>query len=132
MSVLPQDTFPFLGKLEIIEVYEYYDKPVLFACRSAAQMTYLVVLLDEAEQSRWLYVALSTERFHKIRSGDIDLYNAFRGAEDEVVYEVTTFNIKHPSQIRVLPTSALNDEQLPERGEYLHTTSANDEKEALG
>jgi len=131
MSIIPQDTF--LGKLEMLKIYEYYDKPVLFACRSAAQMTYLVVLVDEVPQSStWLYVAVSAQRFEAIRTGRIDLYSAFKEAEDEIVYELSIFSAFYPPQIRVLPTSALNDSQLPARGEYLDTSRADDEKEALG
>lgn len=42
--------------------------------------------------------------------------NAFKQAEDDIVYEVTTFGSGHPTQIRVLPTSMLRDEQLPAEG----------------
>lgn len=36
---------PELGKLEIIEVYEYYDQPVLFSCKNAADHLYLYTFL---------------------------------------------------------------------------------------
>lgn len=26
---------PELGKLEIVEIYEYYDQPVLYSCKNA-------------------------------------------------------------------------------------------------
>lgn len=118
MSVLPTDTF--LGKLKIQHTYEYYDRPVLFACQNAAQMNYLVVLLDEGNASDvWLYVALSHNRFEAIHQANIDLYHAFKEAEDEIVYEVTIFQSSHPSQIRILPTNALSDSQLPAAGEFL-------------
>ena len=32
-----------LGKLEIIEIYDYYDQPILFACKNAAGHLHLVV-----------------------------------------------------------------------------------------
>ncbi|MCE2400451.1 hypothetical protein J4G08_06130 [Candidatus Poribacteria bacterium] len=38
---------PELGKLEIVETYEYYDQPVLYSCRNAAGHLYLVVAADE-------------------------------------------------------------------------------------
>lgn len=118
MSVLPTGTF--LGKLTTQAIYEYYDKPVLFACQNAAQTQYLVVLLDETDQSEvWLYVALSAERFVQVGQGEITLRDAFKQAEDDIVYEVTIFGSGHPTQIRVLPTPALRDEQLPAAGERL-------------
>ena len=36
-----------LGKLEIIEIYDYYDQPILFACKNAAGHLHLVVAADE-------------------------------------------------------------------------------------
>lgn len=131
MSVLPTDTF--LGKLTIQAVYEYYDKPVLFACQNAAQTQYLVVLLDETDQSEvWLYVALSSERFAQVGQGDITLREAFKQAEDDIVYEVTTFGSGHPTQIRVLPTHALRDEQLPTVGERLEGLVSDNPQVASG
>ena len=32
---------PELGKLEIVEVYEYYDQPVLYSCKNASGHFYL-------------------------------------------------------------------------------------------
>jgi hypothetical protein len=124
MSILP--TASFLGKLEIIEVYEYYDKPVLFTCRNAVDTTYLVVLVSESDaSSTWLYAALSRSRLQDIRQSKVDLYTAFTQAEDELVYEVTVFQTSHPAQLRVLPITALSDEQLPMRGAFLNLPSDN-------
>ena len=129
MTLLPQDTF--LGKLTILEVYEYYDQPVLFACRNAAQHTFLVVLLDEtAQATTWLYVALSAERFQQVRTGAIDLHSAFKDAEDEIAYEVTVLNAAYPTQMRVLPSVSL--QQLPEPGERLSLDAAEQPQSATG
>ena len=131
MSVLPRDTF--LGKLQLVEVYEYYDQPVLFACRNAAEMYYLVVQIDAwAGAAVWLYVALSSSRFEAVRQGDIDLYSAFNDAEDEIVYEVTLFDTPHPAQIRVLPAGSLNTQQLPEKGERLDRIISDDTRSISG
>jgi hypothetical protein len=129
MTLLPQDTF--LGKLTILEVYEYYDHPVLFACHNAAQNTFLVVLLDEtAQATTWLYVALSADRFQQVRTGAVDLHSAFKDAEDEIAYEVTVLNVVHPTQIRVLPSVSL--QQLPEPSERLHLNAADQTQSATG
>ena len=36
-----------LGRLEIVETYVYYDQPVLFSCKSAADHFYLAVATDK-------------------------------------------------------------------------------------
>lgn len=119
MSTTPRDTF--LGRLEIIEVYEYYDRPVLFTAKNGAHFHYLVMMLDETSSSTsWLYVAVSQERWHAIRMGQVSLRAAYQQAEDAIVYEVTIFDAGHPTQIRILPSNTLTDEQLPAVGEVLH------------
>ena len=48
-----------LGKLEIVEVYEYYDQPVLYSCKNAMGHFYLVVAADEDDQYlTWLCAAV--------------------------------------------------------------------------
>lgn len=119
MSILPVHTQ--LGKLEIIEVYEYFDRPVLFACRNLADHLFLVVLEDEQENAdSWLYVALSSTRFQQIRSGTLDLYHAFKLAENEFVLRVLMYHDKHPSIIEYVPADELQPDQLPEIGQYLN------------
>jgi hypothetical protein len=49
MAYLPQSTI--LGRLKIIEVYEFYDIPRLFCCRNAAGQHYLVLSIDEDDLS---------------------------------------------------------------------------------
>ena len=81
---------PELGKLEIIEIYDYYDQPILFACKNAAGHFYFVVAADEDEQHEtWLYVEVSLERLNLIRSGTIDLHDAFAYPERDCVFQVS-------------------------------------------
>ena len=80
---------PGLGKLEIVEVYIYYDQPVLFSCKNAAGHLYLVLAADENDQyETWLYAAVSVERLNHIRSGAIDLHDAFADSEDGFLLQV--------------------------------------------
>ena len=80
---------PDLGRLEIIEIYDYYDQPILFACKNAAGHLHLVVAADENDQHEtWLYVRVSAERLNLIRSGAIDLHDAFADPEDGRLFQV--------------------------------------------
>ncbi|MBI5668432.1 hypothetical protein FBR06_10570 [Betaproteobacteria bacterium PRO4] len=131
MSVLPTNTL--LGKLEIIEIYEHYDQPLLFACRNASDNLYLVVLEDEEDEfENWLYASMSPARFAQVRSGGIDLYNAFKNAEDGFVFLVKLYRDRQiPSVITKVPTDQLQDEQLPESGEALNLETATLEKKEI-
>jgi hypothetical protein len=120
MTTLPMNTL--LGKLELIEVYEYYDKPLLFACKNASGTHYLVVQTDSQDDfETWFYVSLSFRRFLQVRSGEIDLHEAFASAEDGFVFDVKIFGVDHLSPtIEIIPTRELNHEQLPDSGEKLN------------
>ncbi|MCA0458054.1 MAG: hypothetical protein LCI00_29070 [Chloroflexi bacterium] len=121
MSILPQNTI--LGNLTITEIYEYYDKPLLFACQNTSGHIYLVVLEDEPDDGEiWLYVTLSPTRFKELRAGTIDLHTAYKNSEDGHVLIVTTYHDNQlQAQIEVVDAESLTDDQLPEVGERLTT-----------
>ena len=110
MAFLPQGTT--LGKLEPIEVYEFYDQPLLFSCRNASGSIFLAVSIDENDDfETWLYVSMSPNRFRNVRSGAIDLHDAFADAEDGIVYEVrTSYDVAGEVNVRNIPSHGLSQE----------------------
>ena len=112
---------PDLGRLEIIEIYDYYDQPILFACKNAAGHLHLVVAADENDQHEtWLYVRVSAERLNLIRSGTIDLHDAFADSENghllQVKFSSDTLTL---TQIERLESNQIPEDMLPTRGECL-------------
>jgi hypothetical protein len=117
--MFPQNTS--LGKLELVEIYEYYDRPVLFTCRNGTG-TYFLAQADDIddEAETWLYVGMSRLRFEHLRSGEIDLHDAFTDAEDEIVFEVRIpHNETESQEIKPLIAEQIQDDRLPMRGEFL-------------
>ena len=118
MSLLPESTH--LGKLEIIEVYEYYDVPCLFACRNTSEQIFIAVWASQTkEMGRWLYVPMSIGRFKLVRSGSIDIRDTFLTAEDGFVYEVIIPCDDSFDRVIAVACQELNDEWLPVAGELL-------------
>ena len=119
MGYLPQSTH--LGKLELIEVYEFYDQPILFSCRNASDAIFMGVFADEDDNfETWLYVGVSPHRFRQIRSGAIDLHNAFSEVEDGVVFQI---KVPHDEQMPVsmsIPATQIPDDILPLPGEFIN------------
>ena len=110
-----------LGGLEIIEIYDYYDQPILFACKNAAGHLHLVVAADEDDQHEtWLYVEVSVERLNLIRSGTIDLHDAFADSENGHLLQVK-FSYNNPTlpQIEHLESNQIPEDMLPTPGECL-------------
>jgi hypothetical protein len=93
-----------LGKLEIFEVYEYYDRPVLLALRSVSGATYIAVLADSNKDAdQWLCVAVSQLRLEAVRSGGVDLRTGFSLPEDGRVF---VFRVPRDGQTPVAFKSA--------------------------
>lgn len=80
---------PVLGKLETFEVYEFYDEPLLYACKDKEGQIYLVVASIENDAFEdWIYAKVSDERFASIRQGDIDVHDSFAKTESGTVFIV--------------------------------------------
>lgn len=119
MSFLPENTF--LGKLELVETYLFYDVPILFTARNISGQLYLAQLEDEDDEvATWFYVPMSKARHEHVRSGAIDLYSAFVLAEDGIVYEIKMdIRDKHVINISILDASEIPQDRLPLKGELL-------------
>ena len=112
---------PGLGKLEIVEIYEYYDQPVLYSCKNASGHFYLVVAAaEDAQFLTWLCVAASTERLNLIRSGKIDLHDAFVDSENPYAIQVRVPYEEHASvQTDFIQSNQIPEDMLPMLGECL-------------
>ena len=112
---------PELGKLEIVEIYEYYDQPVLYSCKNASGHFYLVVAAaEDAQFLTWLCVAVSLERLNLIRSGKIDLHDAFADSENSHAIQVKVPYEEHASVLTdFIQSNQIPEDMLPIPGEYL-------------
>lgn len=124
---------PGLGKLEIVEVYIYYDQPVLFSCKNAAGHLYLVLAADENDQyETWLYAAVSVERLNHIRSGAIDLHDAFADTEDGFLLQVIApYDDQIPFRPEPIQSNRISEEMLPIPGERLNLKTVFQTREAI-
>ena len=112
---------PELGELEIVEIYEYYDQPVLYSCKNASDHYYLVVAAAEDDQFlTWLCVAVSTERLNLIRYGKIDLHDAFADSENRYAIQVQVpYKEDTPVQTDFVQSDQIPEDMLPLPGECL-------------
>lgn len=94
---------PGLGLLDIIEVYEEYDGPRLFACAAETGQLFLAFWLGSSQaQDRWLLVPISPARLDGVRLGSIGLREAATAAEGQWVYEVRVGPVKPARRMDVL------------------------------
>ena len=110
-----------IDKLEVIEVYDYYDFPLLFSCKNAAAQIYIAFIADELpEYEMWLYVEVSSTRFNLIRFGEIDLFDTFTKPEMDRLIKVIVprNNSVDFSSVEVFPSDLPND-IFPPVNDYL-------------
>lgn len=74
-----------LGALEIVEVYQFYDIPLCFLSTNQIGELFLSTL-NSHNPLQWLLLPISKERFLQIKTGVIDLHDAFILSELEILY----------------------------------------------
>lgn len=121
MSFLPEGTI--LGQLEIIEVYDFYDKPVLFSCKNKSGLIFIAIYVDDSDVAEiWLYASISSSRFKNVVQGRVELRNIFIDTEDAFVYQV---EIPYEEGINIIVKSVacnkIPDEYLPELGQVIQS-----------
>jgi len=117
-AVLPKsDRF---GVLEIIEIFDYYDGPKLFACKNSVGQIFLGMWIgsDARSDSFWL-VSLSKERFLSVRSGGIGLDRVFVEPELGFLYQCVIQIADGASEVEPILPESLAAELLPDPDEYL-------------
>lgn len=87
MSVLPVNTL--LGKLKIIEVFDWLDGPRLFIAENASGHRYLAFWAgDQGRESLWFYAPASETRVANLVAGKIDLRTVYTQPEDGILFSV--------------------------------------------
>src|SRR3990172_2296265 len=113
-----------LGRLELIEVYEEYDGPRLFSCRNSSGQIYLAIWVEKkSDKDIWIYLPISAKRFTSIRSGDIDLREAFLTAEDGYIFIVNISKLNGHISVDERLSREIDNKWLPEQGEFLNLTT---------
>ncbi|MEH2295073.1 DUF6575 domain-containing protein [Nostoc sp.] len=121
MGFLPERTI--LGYLEIIEVYDFYDKPVLFSCKNKSGLIFIVLCVDDSDLSEiWLYAPISSFRFNDIVQGRVELRDIFINAEDGFVYQVEVpYENASNAIVKTVDYNEIPDEYLPELGQVIQS-----------
>lgn len=107
-----------LGILEVIEIYIFYNQPVLFSCQNKSGLFYIALSIDETDSSEiWLYAPISESRFQRLVQGEVELRDVFTDAEDAFVYRVEIpCDSKSNTIVDLIDCREIPDEDLPGEG----------------
>lgn len=119
MYPLPINTI--LGTLSMLEVFEYYDHPILFACKNRTGQIYIAVFADENDSGEsWLFAPVSSDRFTHVRSGGVDLRFVFSFPEDGLLFRVYfPYAQGSTESAELVPVTEISQEWLPDEGQFV-------------
>lgn len=112
---------PQLGELEVIEVYEYFNMPLLFSCKNLVDSFYVALCADDLpEHDMWLYTEISLKRLNLLRFGSINVHDVFAKPEMGRLLKAT---IPHNSSAefnsKYVAPEELNESVFPPVNKYL-------------
>ena len=103
-----------LGQLEIIEVYDFYDKSVLFSCKNSTGLIFIALCVDSSDFAEiWLYAPVSESRFQSLIKGGIELKDIFTKAQDGYVYQVEVPYAHCAPVVKTVACNEIPEDYLP-------------------
>lgn len=120
---LTEFSIPQLGTLRVLEIYEYYNEPLLFSCENRTGQIYIAVCVEEFDlKTRWFYLPVSLSRFNSIKQGIMSLQRAFLSAEDGSVWDVYELARNAGYETCRLSTSQISIDDLPADDSFLRSS----------
>ncbi|WP_306553759.1 DUF6575 domain-containing protein [Acidovorax sp.] len=113
-----EDLEALIRDLTPVEVLDYYDGPRFYSCRDKAGQLYLVYWVDETkENSSWLYIRISIEKYGALRRGDIPIAETLARPEDGTAFLVVSST--ESFHVEPLTNNGIKAEWLPEMDDRL-------------
>jgi len=120
--MLPENTY--LGELTFLEIYEFFDIPVLFACGNNTGQLFISVWIDETdEDTKWLFAPVSRSRFNALRFGKVDLNEVFLKPEGGFCFLGSIANHTDIDSVTEISANHLTGEMVPQPNSYINDIS---------
>ncbi|MDO6496841.1 DUF6575 domain-containing protein [Photobacterium sanguinicancri] len=102
------------------EIFEFYDGPRFYSCKSQLGQIYLVYWVDETEcADQWLYVKVSAERYYELKNRRIPIYKALVESEEKYSLLITVNNNKE-FELRPIQAFDFDPDWLPDETEFVN------------
>ncbi len=81
------ERFELFGKLEVEEVLDFFDKPLMLIVKNQVDNRFFIKLGNETEEEEvWVYIPVSRRRIEAIKTGAISIQNAFLHTENQSAF----------------------------------------------
>lgn len=102
----------------IIDVFAFYDRPVLFISEINNTKYICELINDDHESEEWLMSDIAEHTYYSLKALDIDLYECFRNSKSG---KSQILRIEHSKiqSIDELPSIDIPDQSLPLKGIYI-------------
>jgi hypothetical protein len=81
--------FTTFGKLILVEILDFYDRPLLVVVKNRLDHHFLAIMIDQSvTDESWIYIPISQLRLKQVTIGNIPLRDAFINSESGVAYFV--------------------------------------------
>lgn len=110
-----------IGKFELLEIYEYYDGPIIFSCKNASGNFFFASAVDEDKgKKRWLFLPVSPFRLKQILTGCVSIKSAFIKTEEPWLFEMCgNFAGDNSFYGRILYVNEISHDDLPDDDVFL-------------
>lgn len=104
-----------IGTFELLEIYEYYDGPIIFSCKNKSDSLFFVSSVDENNgEKKWLFLPVSVFKLRQIISGCVAIKAAFLQAEEPWLFEMYgNFAGENLFTGKLLYVTDINHDDLP-------------------
>lgn len=111
-----------LGEIRVIDILDWYDRPIIFSCKDDKEQDYIAILVDETKVSEvFLFVPLSFKRKKEIESGRVNVRNMILNVEGGFIWEVhEPFGDNKVGRKIKRMVSSLKEEELPSENFFLY------------
>lgn len=116
---------PNFGDLFYYHTYLFYDEPLIFSCLTRTHDYFFVSAIPPKDDSdfSWLAVPISSGRLFKLEKNEIEIREAFTSPESLLL----RFDVRGTTtSIDTISVDLLTDDLLPEPGELLDFSGANE------
>ncbi|NYF88569.1 hypothetical protein RBB79_03455 [Tunturiibacter empetritectus] len=112
-----------LGRLKVLEIYEYYDGPRLFASSNQLGSVFLVLWIRSIEAVDEYYVqTMSLQLFQKLRNGQVSLRDVFLGGENGGLILLEVSRQSGKEKTAYITGEQIEKALLPFQGELVKAT----------